>query len=189
MSFVRKRLNPRLLVVYALAGCLIWFAEPRLTGLLLGGGLVIAGEALRVWATGHLHKNDDLTVSGPYRFLRHPLYLGTLLVACGFAAMGPSWMALGAFALFLLGYAGYYMPYKDRIESARLESLYGDAFRRYATAVPTLLPRFHPYTPLGSDLDQPIPWRAERFSDNNEMGTGVVVGLGLLGMVLRWSLL
>ena len=84
-------------------------------------------------------------------------------------------------------YYVYYMPYKNRIEGARLEALYGDAFRRYATAVPSLLPRLYPYAPLGADTGS-LPDARERFLDNNEVGTAAVVAIGVLALVLRWLL-
>jgi hypothetical protein len=81
------------------------------------------------------------------------------------------------------------MPYKDRIEGARLESRYGDAYRRYATAVPRLVPRLHPYKPLVDGPEERATWRKIRFADNHELGTAVGVGLGLLVMIGRYLLL
>ena len=188
MSFIKKRLGPRILPVYLLGLLLVVYAEPTPAGLVLGMGLVVLGEGLRVWATGYLFKNDALTVAGPYQFLRHPLYLGSLLIASGFALMSRNPITLGVFGVFVVFFLGYYMPYKNRIESARLESLYGDPFRRYRTAVPSLLPRVHAYRPLSADASDPGAWQQERFSDNNELGTAVVVGLGAFAMVLRWGL-
>jgi hypothetical protein len=147
-----------------------------------------SGEALRLWATGHLHKNDALTVTGPYAFLRNPLYLGTLLIVTGFITMSRSSLSFGLYLGFLVFFVGYYMPYKNRIEGARLEDLYGDAFRRYAVAVPSILPRLHPYRPLASDTSPRSDWRRERFIDNNEIGTAAAVLVGALGMVARWAL-
>lgn len=188
MSFVRKRLRPRLLVVYALAGAAVFLSSPTPISLLVGAIPIVLGESLRLWATGHLHKNDALTIAGPYAYLRHPLYLGTLLIGAGFLIMAWSGVAFGFAALFLLVYFGYYMPYKDRIESARLESLYGDAYRRYAAAVPRLVPRLHAYRPLESERAPETNWRRTRFADNNETGTAIVVALGVLCMVVRWGL-
>ena len=50
-------------------------------------GFVIAaiGEGLRVWASGHLEKGREVTRSGPYRFVRHPLYAGSMVMALGVA--------------------------------------------------------------------------------------------------------
>ncbi len=182
-----KRFQPRLLLVYAMALGLIWMAEPTPQSLLLGGVPIVLGEGLRLWATGHLLKNDDLTVSGPYAYLRHPLYLGTLLIVVGFTAIAASAGAVWLLAAFLLGYFGYYMPYKNRIEGARLESLYGDAFRRYAVAVPRLVPRAHAYVPLAADRAEQRGWNSVRFSDNHEIGTALAVGLGVLALIARWA--
>jgi hypothetical protein len=97
-------------------------------------------------------------------------------------------MALAALAILALFFFGYYLPYKDRIESARLESLYGDEFRRYSTAVPRLLPRLKPYVALGATPEKLPAWRRARFADNNELGTAVAVGIGVIAMVVRWQL-
>jgi protein-S-isoprenylcysteine O-methyltransferase Ste14 len=189
MSFVRKRLNARVLGVYALAGALLWFARPGPGSLALGAIPVLAGEALRLWATGFLHKNDALTTAGPYAYVRHPLYLGTLAIATGFAVMAWHPIGWGVYGLFLLVFFAYYMPYKDRIEGARLESLYGDAYRRYAAAVPRLLPRLTAYRPLAADRGEVAGWETVRFADNHERGMAFAVCGGVLAMVLRWALL
>lgn len=187
---LRKRLRPRLLAVYALGLAVLAFARPTPASLLAGGLLIVVGEGLRIWATGHLHKNDALTVSGPYAYLRHPLYLGTLLIALGIASAARAPVPLVAVAVFLVGYFGYFMPYKNRIEGARLEALYGDAFRRYAVAVPSLVPRIHGYVPLGDDgvATGGPGWRLDRFVDNNELGTAVAVAGACLVLVARWLL-
>ena len=127
MKSLRKRLKPRLLVVYALAIAALWLASPSPASILLGLIPTALGEGLRLWATGHLHKNDALTMTGPYAYLRHPLYLGTLLIATGFVIMAAHPVALGLYAAFLIGYFAYYMPYKNRIEgrSPDVETLDG----------------------------------------------------------------
>ncbi len=170
-----------------MAGAFLFWASPTPATLVGGGALVLLGESIRLWATGHLHKNDSLTVTGPYAFLRHPLYVGSLLIVTGFAWMASSPVCLALYAGFLLFFAGYYMPYKNRIEGARLESLYGDAFRRYAIAVPTLVPRLYAYSPLLADQAPESEWRSERFADNNEIGTAAAVVVGAAGMVVRWA--
>ena len=101
----------------------------------------------------------------------------------------PRLLAVYALAAFFgLVYFGYYMPYKDRIESARLESLYGDAYRRYSAAVPRLIPRLHRYEPLSAERSAETVWRSQRFADNHETGTAAVVAFGVLCMVARWGL-
>ena len=188
MSFAKKRLRPRLLVVYGIAALALWLSRPTPLSIAAGALPVALGEGLRLWATGHLHKNDSLTITGPYAYLRHPLYCGTLLIGFGFLIMAWSPVALAIAAGFGLAYFGYYMPYKDRIESARLESLYGDAYRRYAAAVPRLIPRLHAFTPLAAERASQTSWRSVRFADNNETGTAAAIALGVLCMVARWGL-
>ena len=90
MRFVKKRLRPRLLGLYALVALAFWYASPTGTSIALGLVPIAIGEGIRLWATGHLHKNDALTVTGVYAYVRHPLYLGTLLIAAGFLAMAHS---------------------------------------------------------------------------------------------------
>ena len=174
-------------MVYAIAAALLFYAQPSAQSLVVGLIPILLGQALRLWATTHLNKNEALTVSGPYAYLRNPLYLGTLLIGVGFAIVAATPLAYALLALFALGYYLYYMPYKNRIEGARLEALYGDAFRRYAVAVPSLLPRLHPYVPLGGERAI-IPDARERFLDNNELGTAAVVAAGVLVLVFRWLL-
>ncbi len=181
----RKRFKPRLLVVYAAGALALWVSRPTLTTILLGLIPLALGEGLRIWATGYLHKTESLTVAGPYAYLRHPLYAGTLLIAAGFAIMAGTAVSGAMLSIFILAYFAYYMPYKNRIEGARLEAAFGDAFRRYSVAVPRLVPRMFPYTPLAGDASGSVVWRAERFSDNNETGTALAVCVGMLAMVAR----
>lgn len=173
--------------MYALAAALFALATPSPATLALGAVPVALGAWTRLWATGHLVKNDELAVGGPYAYLRNPLYLGTLLVATGFAVM--AWNPLGwiALAAFVAGYFVYYMPYKNRIEGARLEMIYGDAYRRYAVSVPSLLPRLTPYRPLRAERPTRSGWHRDRVAENHEMGTQLAVAMGVLLMVARWA--
>ena len=187
MRRLRRTLRPRLLATYALAAIVILSARPTLGAVAAGLVLIALGEGLRLWATGYLHKTESLTVSGPYGYIRHPLYLGTLLISGGFVVMASFWAGYVIFALFLIGYFGYYMPYKNRIEGARLESLFGDQYLRYEAAVPKLLPRLHRYVPLGGLSDEIARWQGVRFADNHETRVaGAVLG-GVLVLMTRWA--
>jgi protein-S-isoprenylcysteine O-methyltransferase Ste14 len=176
--------RPRRLAMLVCAAILVWGAHPTAATLVTGFSLIAVGEALRLWATGYLHKTENLTVAGPYAYLRHPLYLGTLGIASGFAAMAHSALACGLYAAFLLGYFSYYLPYKDRIEGARLEALFGDEYRRYAIAVPALVPRLHAYVPLGAPASS--KWQRVRFAQNHEVGVALAVLAGVGAVALRW---
>lgn len=173
--FRREKLRPRVLAAYLVAIAVVAAARPTAAGILAGSALVVAGVSLRVWATGHLYKNQELTTSGPYAHLRHPLYAGALLIGIGVAiAAGPG-VALVALPLGLGFFFAYYLPYKERVESERLETLYADAFRRYRDGVGSLVPRLRPWR----DTHLVGAWRLSRVVANNEHS---VVGWSLLGL-------
>lgn len=185
----RKMLQPRYLPGYALAALVLAISVPSAIGLAAGLAAVAAGVALRSWGAGHLVKTDRLTVSGPYAYLRHPLYAGTLLIAAGFALAvgGKAWLALPGLLLwfFLL-----YFPRKERIESARLERRYGEPYRRYRADVRPLRPRWHRWRPApdaAAAIECGGRWARERFVANNEHATAVAVAAGAALLCLRWA--
>ena len=61
----------------------LWLSTPTLASLAAGGVIAIFGESLRIWAAGHLEKGREVTQSGPYRLTRHPLYVGSAIIALG----------------------------------------------------------------------------------------------------------
>lgn len=164
--FRRKNFRPRALVLYAAGIAALWIADPALRLFLPGLALVVAGQALRLWATGHLVKTDELTTVGPYGHLRHPLYAGALLMGTGFLLMAGPRVAAIALPAGLVFYFGYYLGYKERVESERLEALYGDAFRAYRAAVPALWPRLTRWRAHAAA--EPPRWRLDRVIENDE---------------------
>ena len=79
MSEKRKPWDRRLrkIPLFLAGGLLILFANPNLPGILIGIVMISLGEALRIWGTGHLQKNETLTVTGPYAYVKNPLYVGS----------------------------------------------------------------------------------------------------------------
>jgi protein-S-isoprenylcysteine O-methyltransferase Ste14 len=76
-------------------------ARPTWQSLVLGAAVAAAGEALRIWAAGHLEKGREVTVSGPYRLSRHPLYVGSAIMGAGFAIASASPLAAAMVATYL----------------------------------------------------------------------------------------
>src|SRR5215472_9921017 len=90
---------------FALGIAYLVFAQPTAASLLAGGLVAALGLGLRAYAAGCLDKNRELSTGGPYRYTRNPLYLGSALVALGFAWAGHRWvLVLAAAALFVLVY-------------------------------------------------------------------------------------
>jgi len=126
---------------FACAALFFVFSRPRLWTLAVGALIALPGLALRAWATGHLRKNEALAFSGPYAYTRNPLYVGSFLIGLGFTvAAGRLILGLVFAALFL----GIY-PAVMRVEARTLSKLFGEDYRRYATAVPLFLPRLSRY--------------------------------------------
>ena len=121
------------------AAVFLVFAKPTTQTLLFSLLLVGPGVWLRAYAAGYVRKNAELTRTGPYAYTRNPLYLGSILIAFGFAVAAGRW-ALGLLlvALFLL----IYWP-TIKSEEAFLRSAFA-AFDAYAARVPRLFPRLTP---------------------------------------------
>ncbi len=118
---------------------IVVFAHPTLSSWLTGLGIIILGEALRIWASGHIHKSAQVTSTGPYAMVRHPLYLGHFLIATGFCITGDS---LAAFIIVTVSFFIIYMPtWKN--EEKNLIALFGDTYSDFMAKTPALLPRWN----------------------------------------------
>jgi hypothetical protein len=134
--FVRWRVR----LGYPLAIVVLWFAQPQPRSLLLGGIVGALGLLLRAFAAGYLHKQEVLTVTGPYAYTRNPLYLGSSLLALGAGLAANSWIS----ALLLLVYFALFYSVVMRREERELRLKHSVAFDHYAAAVPLFLPRLTP---------------------------------------------
>ena len=76
---------------FLFAAFYLWRARPSVPSLAWSLLLVAPGLLLRAYASGYVKKNAELTVTGPYAYTRNPLYLGSVLMAFGFAAASRSW--------------------------------------------------------------------------------------------------
>ncbi|MGI8771228.1 MAG: methyltransferase family protein [Acidobacteriaceae bacterium] len=121
---------------FLFAAFFLWRAHPSAASLAWSLLLTIPGVLLRAWASGFVKKNAELAVTGPYAYTRNPLYLGSMLIAFGFAAASRNlWIALLLAVLFLV----IYVPV-IRSEEEFLRGSFPD-FAAYCARVPRLLPR------------------------------------------------
>ena len=131
---------------FLFAAFYLWRASPSAASLAWSLLLVAPGILLRAYASGYVKKNAELTVTGPYAYTRNPLYLGTILMAFGFAAASRSlWIT----ALLALLFAVIYAP-TIYSEEQFLRATF-PAFESYAQRVPRLLPRLTPARTEGGD--------------------------------------
>jgi protein-S-isoprenylcysteine O-methyltransferase Ste14 len=135
-SWSRIARRIRVPVGFVFAALYLWLARPSWVCLAAGGAIVTIGVALRAYASGHLRKASELTTSGPYAYTRNPLYLGSLIIAAGFALAARSiWIALALAVIFV----AIYLPVMG-FEEQFLRSQFS-GFDEYARRVPRLLPR------------------------------------------------
>ena len=112
-------------------------ARPTLAGNLAGTLLVLVGSGIRLWAAGALEKGGGLCTDGPYRWVRHPLYLGSFVAAFGFCVMmDVIWGWVIVLPLFVALYVAQVM-----LEERRLRQEFGEAHADYSRRVPLMLPR------------------------------------------------
>jgi protein-S-isoprenylcysteine O-methyltransferase Ste14 len=109
---------------------------PRPAAIAWSLALVVPGLLLRGYASGYVKKNRELTTTGPYAYVRNPLYLGSMLMAAGFALALLSWVVALVLAA---GFALIYIPVIAS-EEHFLRSAFPD-FDAYAHSVPRLIPR------------------------------------------------
>jgi protein-S-isoprenylcysteine O-methyltransferase Ste14 len=122
---------------FVLVAAFIWFSRPDVVSLYYGLPVAVIGLIIRAWATGHLQKNLQLAISGPFTYVRNPLYLGTLIVGLGFViASREWWLALLFVAVFIM----VYLPVIE-LEEDHLRKLFPD-YEDYAERVPMLVPRW-----------------------------------------------
>jgi len=122
---------------FLFAGVFLWLAHPTWKSMLASLLLVAPGVWLRAYAAGYVRKNAELTMTGPYAYTRNPLYLGSMMIAFGFALAAASWILL--IALVVL-FTAIYLP-TIRSEEIYLREHF-PGFDEYAASVPRLFPRF-----------------------------------------------
>ncbi|HWR34262.1 MAG TPA: isoprenylcysteine carboxylmethyltransferase family protein [Clostridia bacterium] len=137
VSWSRVARRIRVPLGFAFAALYLWLARPTLVSLVLGAAVAALGVWVRAVASGHVKKNEELTTTGPYAYCRNPLYLGSIIIAAGFAIASLSiWVAVAIVVLFV----AIYLPV-IRSEEGFLRSRFGN-YDSYAARVPRLLPTF-----------------------------------------------
>ncbi len=127
---------------FALAGTYFYFSQPTRKSLAIGGSIAFLGILIRAWATGHLRKNDQLIVTGPYAFTRNPLYFGSFLIGTGFSLAGDQITIL---VVFLASFATIYTSVMHQ-EMNHMKRLFPEAYASYQQRVPIFFPRLFPWT-------------------------------------------
>lgn len=175
---VAKRI--RVPLGFLFAGVFLFLARPTGRSLALSLLLVLPGLLLRAYASGYVKKNAELTTTGPYAWTRNPLYLGSMLIAFGFAwAARSPWIAV----LLLLLFAAIYLPVIRGEEAYLREHFAG--FDEYARRVPRLLPWKSPARASAGERGRFAPELYRKHREYNaSMGAAALYGALLLRIAL-----
>jgi protein-S-isoprenylcysteine O-methyltransferase Ste14 len=161
----------RVTLGFVCGALVLWLAQPTLNTLVIGLGFAFAGEALRLWAAGHLEKSREITQTGPYRWTRHPLYLGSSLIAIGVAVASASLTVMTIVAIYMLAT----IPAAIVMEEAHLREKFGAAYDEYSKSqAPPMTRRFS--------------FRRARFNREHHAIAGVLIGFGLLALKVQLSI-
>jgi protein-S-isoprenylcysteine O-methyltransferase Ste14 len=145
--------------------------------MLIGAVICIPGLALRAAASGYVRKNEELATSGPYRYTRNPLYLGSLIIALGFAVAARSWSIALASALI---FGVVYLPVIYS-EEAFLRSRFSE-FDDYARRVPRFVPRVTGTGTAAGEFSRNLYWQHREY--NALLGAGAM--MAALAAKLLW---
>jgi len=125
----------------------IIFAKPDLTSFLTGLGVCFLGLLIRTWSAGHLRKEKELAISGPYQYTRNPLYLGNFIIGIGVFFASRSWWVLGYFAAYFL----LFYPFVIKEEMIRMKKLFPCEYDEYKKKAPLFFPMWKSFTSKGKN--------------------------------------
>ncbi len=141
------------------------------------------GLIVRALAAGHLHKQEVLTMTGPYAYTRNPLYFGSAILTLGAAVAMYSWLS----AVVLCAYFALFYSIVMRREEQELHLQHHGAFDDYAKAVPLFFPRL---TPAKFAAGAGGSFSVAQYKKNREYraAVGFLLLLGVLVVIWRWRL-
>ena len=181
MNIAQTLVRWRVRLGYPLAILILWVSRPVPRTILCGAILGAIGLFIRARAAGYLHKQQVLTVTGPYAYTRNPLYLGSAILALGVAVAANSWIA----AAILLGYFAIVYSVVMRREEQELRQHHGAAFDEYTRTVPLFLPRL---TAAKLSAASSGAFSLAQFKKNQEYRAAIGFLLVLIAFIVRWRM-
>ncbi|MFI5252672.1 MAG: methyltransferase family protein [Bacteroidota bacterium] len=141
---------------------MIFFAQPNLQSIAAGLVVVLTGEFIRLWGVSIAGSETRTTgpvggtfliTKGPFAYVRNPLYVGNIVIYCGFGIMAKAlWLLLMAFIFFTIQYTLIVS-----LEEEHLLKAFGDDYRRYSGAVPRFFPTGKKFTG-GTNIQPGLEW-------------------------------
>lgn len=169
---------------------MIAFARPSVSTLVAGGIVALLGEAMRFWGvayagpltrvTGNVGA-PELVTSGPFSYVRNPLYVGNILLYVGFGIMAHAltpWLVVATAVYFVFQYSAIVS-----LEEEFLHKEFGSAFEEYRMSVPKFIPRITPVREVQKERQQP-DWPGARRSERRTFQAMALVGALV---IVRWA--
>ncbi len=162
---------------FVFAAFYLWRAQPTWSFLIVGACIAALGIFIRAVASGHVDKNRELTMTGPYAYVRNPLYLGSIMIGVGFGvAARDLWVGV----VMVLMFALIYVPV-IRGEEAFLRGQFQE-YDDYARRVPSLLPRTVLFRLTPGEFSSELYFRHREY--NSLLGAAAVIAALVLKILL-----
>jgi protein-S-isoprenylcysteine O-methyltransferase Ste14 len=165
-QFLARR---RVALGFVFGAAVVYLAQPTWRSLSLGAAVALVGQAVRLWAAGHLEKSREVTTSGPYQFTRHPLYVGSSIMALGVAVGCRSWVVAALVSLYM----ATTIAAAVRSEEVFLRERFGDAYDAYAES-------------RGTRVSRPFSWERAWRNKEYRSVTGLILFLVVLAGRAFW---
>lgn len=163
MTLVARIARWRVALGFLTAAIVIAIARPSPRSLLIGGLIAAVGEIVRIWAAGHLQKGQEITRSGPYRFTRHPLYVGSAILGAGVAIAAHNWIAIP----IAVAYLAVTLTAAIQTEEASLDARFEGAYSSYRAG-------------LAPPVSRPFSWGRVKANREYRAVLGLIAGFGIL---------
>ena len=162
---------------FLFAAFYIWRASPSYASLVGGAAVALLGIAIRALASGQVQKDRELTMTGPYAYVRNPLYLGSIVIGVGFAAAARDlWVAI----VLIIYFAVVYVPV-IRGEESFLSGRFAE-YDDYRRRVPSLLPCVLWFSGVTAGFSRELYFRHREY--NSLLGAAAI--LAVLIVKILW---
>lgn len=155
---------------FLFAAFYIWRAKPSWLSIVIGAAVGVLGIVIRALASGQVQKNRELTRTGPYAYVRNPLYLGSIVIGVGFSiAARDLWIV----AVLVIFFVAVYVPV-IRGEQNFLRGKFPE-YADYTRRVPSLLPRSLWFSGITSGFSRALYLRHREY--NSLLGAAAILAV------------
>ena len=162
---------------FLFAAFYLWRARPSWQSVAAGLAVACIGLLIRALAAGQVKKDRELTTTGPYAYVRNPLYLGSIFLGIGFSlAARDIWIGV----VLVLYFVVVYVPV-IRGEQNYLRSTF-PGYAEYTRQVPSLVPRALWFTGMTNGFSRELYFRHREY--NSLLGAAAITAVLIAKILL-----